>query len=136
MLLGDPSQNPFSTVSVKVGPISKASESLNRGHQARPYYRRLADDPDAAAATLKPATLDPSTETVKADVYICPLRPQSDRQPSKRDPSLSRADIGPLVQVENVELTRCLDSRLVTIVVRVARNRIPSQLSFLWMLAD
>jgi hypothetical protein len=77
-----------------------------------------------------------STEMVKADVYICPLRPQSDRQPSKRDPSLSRADIGPLVQVENVELTRCLDSRLVTIVVRVARNRIPSQLSFLWMLAD
>jgi hypothetical protein len=49
---------------------------------------------------------------------------------------IREADIGPLVQVENVKLTRCLDSRLVTIVVRVARNRIPSQLSFLWMLVD
>src|ERR1019366_9433676 len=29
-----------------------------------------------------------STEMVKADVCTCPLRPGSDRQPSKRDPSL------------------------------------------------
>jgi hypothetical protein len=88
------------------------------------------------AAEWAPSTASFATELVKVDVYICPLRPQSDRQPSKRDPSLSRADIGPLVQVENVELTRCLDSRLVTIVVRVARNRTESQLSFLWMLVD
>jgi hypothetical protein len=50
-----------------------------------------------------------STETAKADVRACPLRPESDRLPTNRDVSL-RADI--VAKVQNARDYFCRQMRI------------------------
>ena len=58
-----------------------ASESENRTHGAKKIGQSQYSDFFNRIRSF-------STETAKADVCTCPLRPESDRLPTNRDPSL------------------------------------------------